>query len=125
MELHPRLCPPRLPGAFRRRQRAARFLRKRHAVARRGPAGANGGAVEFTSAPFILDKLGPAGARQIEYLPFAHDPELHHPLAGGPPCGVSFVGNHSAERARAMAPLLDHDLALWGTRWQTAAGSDR
>jgi spore maturation protein CgeB len=81
--------------------------------------------VYFTFARFIIDKLGPAGARQIEYLPFAHDPELHHPLSGGPRCDVAFVGNYSAERARGVAPLLGHDLALWGGRWQLATASDR
>jgi hypothetical protein len=80
--------------------------------------------VYFTFARFIAAKLGPAGARHVEYLPFAHDPELHHPVAGGPPCEVAFVGNHSAERAGWLEPLLDRDLGVWGSRWSAESRRD-
>jgi hypothetical protein len=66
------------------------------------------------------------GARRVTYLPFAADPELHHPVEvtdsdraayGGDVC---FVGNWDAERESWLRHLGFCDLAVWGNAyWST------
>jgi glycosyltransferase involved in cell wall biosynthesis len=84
----------------------------------------------FTFGRFIMDELRAAGARRIEYLPFAYDPALHSPPRLSAEdrarlrCQVAFVGGHSEERARWLRHLVHVDLGVWGARWQTARSLD-
>lgn len=84
----------------------------------------------FTFGRFIMPPLVEAGARRVEFLPFAHDPELHAPPKLSDEerralrCEVAFVGNHSLERERWLQPLLDRDLGIWGARWDQAVARD-
>lgn len=68
----------------------------------------------------LLPKLYDAGAKKIEYLPFAWDPDLHPPAKltkedyehfGS---DISFVGNWTPERERWLSYLTDCNLAIWG-----------
>ena len=68
----------------------------------------------------LLPRLYDAGARKIEYLPFAWDPDLHPPAKltkedyehlGS---DISFVGNWTPERERWLSYLTDCNLAIWG-----------
>jgi len=80
----------------------------------------------FAWGRYRLAALSEAGARRVEYLPFAYDPALHQPVAGsparhgGPVPAIAFVGNFSAERAEWLQHLAEYDLGLWGHAWQRA-----
>ena len=69
----------------------------------------------------VMPLLSDAGARRVEYLPLAYDPDLHRPpgpLLGegrGPArADLVFVGKWSPERERLLEPLCGFDLAIWG-----------
>jgi glycosyltransferase involved in cell wall biosynthesis len=57
-----------------------------------------------------------AGARRVEYLPFARDPALHHlaPGAGPPRFDVVFIGNLDRERVQWLEPLAGFRLGIYG-----------
>jgi spore maturation protein CgeB len=74
----------------------------------------------------LCARAAAAGARRVSYLPFASDPELHHPVEvderdratyGGDVC---FVGNWDPEREAWLRHLGSCDLAIWGNGyWAT------
>jgi len=72
-------------------------------------------------------KLEKAGARRVEYLPFAYDPGFHSPSRPGRDrlvdlqSDVCFVGTWDAERERLLRELADWDLGVWGDLWQENA----
>jgi spore maturation protein CgeB len=77
--------------------------------------------VYFIWAKALVPKLKYAGAKQVEYLPFGCDFELHHPVSftgdeskiyGS---DVVFVGNWDEERERWLSELEGYNLAIWGT----------
>lgn len=80
---------------------------------------------------FLIEPLRAAGCRRVEYLPFGFDPSLHpvdtvltaedHKRFG---CGVTFVGTWDVERERALAPLAEFDLAIWGPYWPARLAAD-
>jgi spore maturation protein CgeB len=63
------------------------------------------------------------GVRDVHYLPFAYDPEVHRPWpedrATGAPSDVLFVGGCDADRLPLISALIDAglDLALFGGYW--------
>lgn len=64
----------------------------------------------------LVDSLLAAGARRVEYLPFAWDPKqfpyVPHPGDGGK---VVFVGGWDRHRERLLEPVAEHfDLEIWG-----------
>jgi spore maturation protein CgeB len=74
---------------------------------------------------FLLETLHAAGARRVEYLPFAFDPLTHpHDVDSSADqlrrfdCEVCFVGTWDREREKDLAPLTCFDLAIWGPGWQ-------
>lgn len=81
----------------------------------------------FAWGRYRLVDLRDAGARRVEYLPFAHDPSLHRPVSGGaaprsdPVPAVAFVGNFSRERVQWLEHLVGFDLGLWGHGWHSAS----
>jgi glycosyltransferase involved in cell wall biosynthesis len=87
--------------------------------------------VFFIFAKFMVPSLVAAGARRVEFLPFAWDPGLHHPviLTGEEQkkyqCQLAFVGAYSPDRAQWFKHLLDHDLAIWGPGWKQAIRLDQ
>lgn len=73
---------------------------------------------------FLIEPLHAAGCRRVEYLPFGFDPELHADDAslsredfGRFAADVTFVGTWDVEREKAIEPLADFNLAIWGPRW--------
>jgi spore maturation protein CgeB len=78
----------------------------------------------FIWGKFLIDPLKNAGARRVEYLPFAFDPELHFPVGisdqeredrGN---DVAFIGTWEKEREEWLEHLTDYDLAIWGNQWE-------
>lgn len=77
--------------------------------------------VYFIWTKNLISKLENAGAKHVEYLPFACEPELHYPISlteedrkiyGS---DVVFVGNWDEEREKWLSELKDYNLAIWGT----------
>jgi len=78
-----------------------------------------------------LDPFNRLGARKMEWVPLAFDPELHPPelepetTAGVyADCDASFVGNYSPEREELVTRLIGHGfrIKVWGpTEWQRSA----
>jgi len=72
---------------------------------------------------FLMDALRAAGCGRVEYLPFGFDPVLHPAIEVSASerlrynCDVCFVGTWDEERERALEPLADFDLAIWGPYW--------
>jgi spore maturation protein CgeB len=81
----------------------------------------------FTWGRFLVDRLHSVGARRVEYLPFAWDPERHpHREPAAPPrYGTCFVGNYSRHRERWLSAIADLNLAVWGPGWAQADRSLR
>jgi spore maturation protein CgeB len=81
----------------------------------------------FTWGRFMIEKLIRAGARRVEYLPFAYDPAFHFPVTPDTGCidklaaDVCFVGTWEPERERMLKALTDFDLAIWGGGWSERA----
>ena len=63
-----------------------------------------------------------------DYLPFGVDAEAYHPMAPVPcrECGARhaavFVGQHNVRRQRHVGAIGNHQVALWGARWNRAQG---
>jgi spore maturation protein CgeB len=73
----------------------------------------------------LVPKLKEAGCRQVEYLPFAYDPDMHscaHPGAVNPD-RVSFVGSWDKDRENILTTLRDFDLQIYGESWRRASAS--
>ncbi len=81
--------------------------------------------VYFTWAHYLIDALRSAGARHVEFLPFAFDPDSHPEVRIPPeesakwPSDICFVGTWDAEREQALRPLANQgfDLAIYGQGW--------
>ncbi|MCW5799707.1 MAG: hypothetical protein LZF60_80407 [Nitrospira sp.] len=75
-----------------------------------------------------LDAFRQAGARQVNYLPMAADPDLHCPMSLSEEdrrrfgSDVSFVGAGYANRRRLFPSLLHQpwSFKLWGNEWDGA-----
>jgi len=68
----------------------------------------------------LIPKIYDRGAKRVEYLPFAWDPELHPPINlpemdsikyGS---DVVFIGNWTPERERWLESIRDLNLTIWG-----------
>jgi glycosyltransferase involved in cell wall biosynthesis len=61
------------------------------------------------------------GAPRVEYVPYAYDPEVHHPVdaPGGVRFEASFVGGWEPERAAFLEHVASAGVALevWGAYW--------
>lgn len=75
-----------------------------------------------------LEAFRQAGARHVNYLPMAADPEVHRPLSLSEDdrrlfgADLSFVGAGYANRRRLFPALLRHpwSFKLWGNEWEGA-----
>lgn len=83
-----------------------------------------------TSSPVWVDAFRRLGARQVDYLPFAADIDLHRPVTSE--ChplsvhDVGFIGSWRPEREELLTQLADLDLSIWGGAYwkrRTARGS--
>src|SRR5262245_61765927 len=77
----------------------------------------------FTPRRANVDDFCCCGVRDIHYLPFAYDPEVHRPwpenTTTGAPSDVLFVGGCDADRLPLLSALIDAglDVALFGGYW--------
>jgi spore maturation protein CgeB len=77
----------------------------------------------FTPRRSNIDDFHRWGVREIHYLPFAHDPEIHRPWSDSvSPCDSSdilFVGGCDSERLPLISALAESGfkLALFGRYW--------
>jgi hypothetical protein len=81
----------------------------------------------LTWGDFLIPSLRAAGAKEVFHLPFACDPELHHPAVLSKAdlteygADVAFAGSWDEEREWWLSHLLDYRLKIWGNDWQKAA----
>ena len=79
----------------------------------------------ITSSPAWVGAFSRLGARQVHYLPFAADVELHQPVASDitePEYAhnLAFIGTWRQEREEFLEQLVDLDLRIWGRDyWRT------
>lgn len=84
--------------------------------------------VYFVWSNYLVDPLISAGAKRVEFLPFAFDPESHPDIGmtdeelGAWASDLCFVGTWDAEREAALLPLAGQgiDLAIYGQGWTTS-----
>ena len=73
---------------------------------------------------FLLPQLIEAGAKHVEYLPFAYDPELHYPISLSDEdkatfeSDIAFMGSWDKEREWWLEKIDKYDLAIWGNGWE-------
>lgn len=78
----------------------------------------------FTWGKFLIPKLLNAGAKRVEYLPFAYEPKLHKKISISKEeekelgADVCFVGTWEQPREEILEQLTDCDLAIWGNNWE-------
>ena len=77
-----------------------------------------------TPKSFNVAELEADGARRVEFLAYAFDPEVHYPVPPRPgaPRAACFVGGYEAERAASLeaAAVRGLDLEVWGGGWERA-----
>lgn len=79
----------------------------------------------FIWGRFLIPELIQAGAKKVEYLPFAYDSELHYPVVVSEEekkyygNDIAFIGSWDKEREEWLNHLLDYDLAIWGNGWNS------
>ena len=72
----------------------------------------------FTFARHLMPAYRTAGVREVIYLPFARDPQLHAPVAptAEPEFDVIFVGNLDESRVRWLEGIADFRIGIFGER---------
>jgi spore maturation protein CgeB len=62
------------------------------------------------------------GAKSVEFLPFAYDPELHFPIniAEKWQFDTVFVGTYSAHRDKLLSQVVGCKVAIWGNGWDSS-----
>jgi spore maturation protein CgeB len=84
----------------------------------------------FIWGRFLVPRLQQAGARRVEYLPFAYNPALHRqlkeprPNAAGAPATIVFAGSPDPTRLPYLRRVADMDLELWGNHWHRLPAGD-
>ncbi len=80
----------------------------------------------LTWGKLLLDPIRRAGAKRVEYLPFAGDAEYYYPVKitkedkGAYSSDVVFVGNWDEEREKWLSNLEGFNFAIWGEwYWKT------
>jgi len=77
----------------------------------------------FIWGKFLMPKLKEKGAKCVEYLPFAYDPDCHYPSSvsdsekGIYGNDVVFIGTWDKEREKLLEDIAHYDLAIWGNSW--------
>jgi spore maturation protein CgeB len=83
--------------------------------------------VIFTPRLANVNDFRQSGVSAVHYLPFAYDPDVHHPPIAaeqhGAPSDVLFVGGCDAERLPLISAIADAglSLALFGRYWNSHA----
>jgi spore maturation protein CgeB len=82
--------------------------------------------IHFTWGLFLIDKLKKYGARNVHYLPFASDENLHYPVSLTKEeyleykSEICFIGSWDKEREKILNNLLHYDIKIWGNGWHKA-----
>lgn len=79
--------------------------------------------VHFTWNAKLQSEFINAGGKRVQYLPFAYDPVLHHPLTSGaeqPKYDAIFVGTYAPERDELLGTITKRDVRIVGNGWQRA-----
>jgi hypothetical protein len=77
----------------------------------------------FTARHANIEDFRSCGVRNIHYLPFAYDPDVHRPwpenMPAGAPSDVLFVGGCDGDRLPLISAIIDAglDVALFGGYW--------
>ena len=74
----------------------------------------------FSTKQALQRRLKRAGASSSSWLPFAYDPELHHPVQSKPGADVVFIGTGAQERLpwlNAIAELPEIQRRIHGNSW--------
>lgn len=104
------------------------FLKRRGGPAHhRAPVAMRHADVYLTWSQDLMRRARAAGAREVQYMPFGCDPELHPRVdAADVPdelrADVVFIGTWDPERERwlkALAAMDGVNFALWGASWDT------
>ena len=77
----------------------------------------------YTFARHLVEDYRRANVREVEWLPFARDPDMHSPVPAvePPEFDAVFVGNLDEERVRWLAPTAArHRLAIFGEHTRAA-----
>lgn len=78
--------------------------------------------IAFIWTEDLFDNLREDGATAVRHLPFAYDPNVHHPVNSTPEfeSDVVFVGHWSEKRQRYLRALTDLDinLGIYGNYWK-------
>ncbi len=83
--------------------------------------------IYFIWGKFLIEPIKKAGAKIVEYLPFAYDGEIHYPVKVTPEeqkvygSDIVFIGSWDDEREQWLNYLLDYDLKIWGNSWEKAS----
>lgn len=83
----------------------------------------------FTFARFLIPVFYQCGATRVEYLPFAHDPQIHHPVEVASKelahyqSPVAYLGTWSRIHERWLEMLVPFGLKIWGLQWHHLARS--
>jgi len=74
----------------------------------------------FHFDPYVVSILRGEGYKNVYYLPFGCDPDLHKNVILSErelekySCDVCFIGSYQPEREEALSRLTDLDLKIWG-----------
>lgn len=85
----------------------------------------------FTPKSFHMDRYRKAGARRLDFMPYAYDPWCHFPVAlAGEEArlfssDVAFIGTWGPEMEACLSDLVRGDfpwrLSIWGRYWERVA----
>lgn len=77
----------------------------------------------FSFARFLIPVFYLCGATRVECLPFAHDPEIHHPTEVTPnemahyQSPIAYLGKWGPGHERWLEMLVPFGLKIWGVQW--------
>jgi spore maturation protein CgeB len=83
--------------------------------------------VYFIWGKFLIEELYKAGAKRVEHLPFAYDPEKNYHIEVKDPkereyygSDIAFIGTWDEEREWWLNHLTNYNLKIWGNDWNRA-----
>ena len=83
----------------------------------------------FAGGTEMIELLNGSGIKNLRWLPFACDPDYHHPVKV---CAddrkkygndIAFVGSYYPNRLKIFEDIADFDIGIWGPGWQNVPGA--